>query len=221
MRDRWQERLSEYVDGELSLDERSALELHLKDCATCRTSLAELQQVVRRAGALSDQTPERDLWPGIAARLGKPGSVVDIASRTSGRKRVSFSIPQLVAAAVVVMALSASAVWLTMISRSTPGATAVTSGEPSMVAVTPAATGYDAAIAELERQLATRRSSLDSATVAVLEENLRIIDEAIEEARAALQRDPGNTYLSQHLTQTMWGKVRLLRRATGLMPVAS
>ncbi|MDH3456559.1 MAG: zf-HC2 domain-containing protein [Gemmatimonadota bacterium] len=221
MHDSWQDRLSEYVDDELNADERLALESHLAECATCRALLAELQQVVQRAGALSDRAPDRDLWPDIASRLEKSGSVVDIATRRAVPRRVSFSVPQLVAAAVVLMAVSAGAVWLTMTSSSTPGEPGVSSGGPATVVTAVAVTEYDAAVAALEQELAARRSSLDRTTVAVLEENLRIIDEAIEEARAALERDPGNTYLNQHLAQTMWGKVRLLRRATGLTPLAS
>ena len=220
MHDSWPDQLSAYVDDELSADERLALESHLAECATCRASLAEVRQVVERAGELSDRVPDRDLWPAIASRLEQPGAVVDIAARRAVPRRVSFSVPQLVAAAVVLMAVSAGAVWLTMTSSSTPGESGVSSGGPTMVTAV-AAPEYDAAVAALEQELAARRSSLDSATVAVLEENLRIIDEAIEEARAALERDPGNTYLNQHLAQTMWGKVRLLRRATGLTPLAS
>jgi anti-sigma factor RsiW len=221
MHDSWQDRLSEYVDDELNADDRSALESHLTECARCRASVAELRQVVQRAGALADRAPDRDLWPDIAGRLERAGSVVDIASRRPAPRRVSFSVPQLVAAAVVLMAVSAGAVWLTMTSRSGPGEGGAPGAGPAMVAMAASAPEYDAAIAELEQELAARRSRLDSGTVAVLEENLRIIDDAIEEARRALERDPGNTYLNQHLAQTMWGKVRLLRRATGLKPLAS
>ena len=220
MHDSWQDRLSEYVDGELSADERFALESHLTECAACRASLQELHLVVQRAGALSDRVPDRDLWLGIADRLERAGSVVDIATRRPTPRRVSFSVPQLVAAAITLMAVSAGTVWLTMTARSVPDETG-TSGEPVMVAMAASALEYDAAIASLERELAARRSKLDSVTIAVLEENLRIIDEAIEEARAALEQDPGNTYLNQHLAQSMWGKVRLLRRVTSLTPLAS
>jgi len=45
--DQQQEQLSAYLDGELSLAEREALERHLPTCARCQQALAELR-VVRR-----------------------------------------------------------------------------------------------------------------------------------------------------------------------------
>jgi len=36
MTDRWTERLSEYVDGDLNDRDREAIEAHLPTCATCR-----------------------------------------------------------------------------------------------------------------------------------------------------------------------------------------
>jgi hypothetical protein len=81
--------------------------------------------------------------------------------------------------------------------------------------------GYDAAVAELERLLEAGRDRLDSETVAVLEQSLATIDQAIAEARAALQSDPTNFYLSEHLSTTMNQKVRLLRQAVRLATSAS
>ena len=41
--DRWMDRLSEYLDGELTPEERRELEAHLAECASCRTTLEELR----------------------------------------------------------------------------------------------------------------------------------------------------------------------------------
>ena len=81
--------------------------------------------------------------------------------------------------------------------------------------------GYDAAVAELERLLEAGRDRLDPETVAVLEQSLATIDQAMSEARAALQTDPTNFYLSEHLSATMNQKVRLLRQAVRLATSAS
>lgn len=48
MGDKWSERLSEYLDGELGADEAAALEQHLAECAKCSEALAELRLVVAR-----------------------------------------------------------------------------------------------------------------------------------------------------------------------------
>jgi hypothetical protein len=55
----------------------------------------------------------------------------------------------------------------------------------------------------------------------VVEENLRVIDDAIDEARAALARDPANGFLYRHLDRTMTKKLDLLRRAAGAALVST
>jgi hypothetical protein len=75
---------------------------------------------------------------------------------------------------------------------------------------------YDAAVADLENALKTGRGRLDSSTIAIVEQNLQIIDQAINQARQALVGDPANTYLSSHLVETRRRKLDLLRRATAL-----
>jgi hypothetical protein len=77
-------------------------------------------------------------------------------------------------------------------------------------------TRYDAAVADLERVLAAGRSTLDTSTVRVLEQNLALIDQAIRDAERALAADPGNAYLNAHLARTMRQKIDLLRQAARL-----
>ena len=65
MTDQWNDRLSEYIDDELTPAERSGLEAHLSTCRECADTLDELREVVTRAGALTPRPPAADLWPGI------------------------------------------------------------------------------------------------------------------------------------------------------------
>lgn len=51
MTDAWAERLSEYLDGDLSPADTRALELHLPECEDCRRALRELRNVVARLSA--------------------------------------------------------------------------------------------------------------------------------------------------------------------------
>ena len=66
MTDKWSERLSEYLDGELNETEGRSLESHLATCAECAATLEELRGVTARAGSLDDRPPAHDLWAGIA-----------------------------------------------------------------------------------------------------------------------------------------------------------
>src|SRR5881628_956720 len=108
MKDQWTDRLSEYLDGELTAPERTTLEAHLASCDGCRTTLEELRRVATNARALDDRPPAADLWPAVAARIG-------LSPREQARpvvRRFAFTVPQLAAASVVLALLSGGAAWL-------------------------------------------------------------------------------------------------------------
>ena len=75
---------------------------------------------------------------------------------------------------------------------------------------------FDAAVTDLERILREDRDRLDPRTVLVIERNLQAIDDAIREARMALNDDPANTYLNSHLADARRRKLELLRHVTTL-----
>ena len=219
MNDRWMERLSEYLDGELSATDRAALETHLETCGDCSAVLSDLRRVVDRARMAEDYAPRRDLWPGIARRIG----ATPAASPRIGR-RWSFSLPQLAAAAIVLTTLSGSAVWLLQSTAQFPRGPVATMATPAVTpainASTSASASYAAAVADLERVLASGRGQLDTTTVRVIEQNLAAIDQAIAQAQRALLADPANLYLNTHLAETMRRKLDLLRQAATLVPVS-
>ena len=217
MSDRWMERLSEYLDGELPASDRSALEAHLETCHECAALLGDLRRIVDRARAAEEYLPRRDLWPGIARQIGaSPASSPRIG------RRWSFSLPQLAAAAILLMTLSGAAVWF-LRSTALPlaaGPIATTATPAAIDASSRASLSYAAAVADLERVLAAGRGQLDTTTVRVIEQNLAAIDQAIAQAQRALVADPANLYLNTHLAETMRRKLDLLRQAATLVPVS-
>jgi len=228
MSDQWTDRLSDYLDGELPPDERAALEAHLRQCVACGAVLADLKRIVARARGLEERLPERDLWPGIAKRIGVGSGeapAVDLAAARA-RRRVSFSLPQLVAASVALMTLSGAAAWLLHPGSLPAGAARGATAAPPVVVVSsrPARTAgqsYAAAVADLERVLEQGRGRLDTTTVRVIERNLATIDSAIAQAQRALAADSANVYLNSHLAETMQRKLDLLRQAAALVSSAS
>ena len=82
--------------------------------------------------------------------------------------------------------------------------------------VTDYAQSVTEAVADLEKALETGRSRLDPETVSILEDNLRTIDQAIDQARKALRADPANAYLNNHFAASRNRKLALLRRASAL-----
>lgn len=216
MNDQWTDRLSEYLDDELDQSQRAALETHLAGCEACTRTLAELQRVVSRAQALDDRPPAGDLWLGIATRI---GVTTDDLSQRRARRRVSLTIPQLIAAGLLLIAVSAGVVRLLLRDGREP--TPVAGAPTPRAQSTPvnwsvkADSSGDHAVAELRQALASGQQSgrLSPATVRKLEHSLAVIDTAIAEAQRALVLDPNSTYLNHHLADTMRLKMEFLREA--------
>ncbi len=230
MNDQWTDRLSEYVDDELTDSERIALEAHLQTCAHCTTIVGDLRRVIRRARMLREQAPAHDLWPGIARRIGATSApaakTVDLAAQRRIR-RWSFSLPQLAAAGIALMMVSGGTVWLAGVrAAARPVVVSIDNPPSTTPAVIPAgerpsaSQSYAAAVADLERVLAQGRGQLDTTTVRVIEQNLAAIDRAIAEAQRALEADSANLYLNSHLAETMRRKLDLLRQAAALVHVS-
>ncbi len=211
--------LSAYLDEELDAAERTRVEAHLAGCEACRAALEDIRRLVRRAGTLDDRAPERDLWPAIASRI-TSASTADVIPLAPRRHRVSFSLPQLAAAALALMAVSSGLAVVAVRGGPAPATTAA----PAEAGVRPVAmlpeqaglASYDTAIADLQHALDVRRDELDTATVRVIEQSLQAIDGAIVQARAALARDPDNPYLNGHLTRSLGRKLEFLRQVATL-----
>jgi anti-sigma factor RsiW len=234
MHDPWMERLSEYLDGDLAPEEARALEGHLAGCGACAATMAELRAVLARVDELADTEPGHDLWSGIAAAIAAEEAAppvvplrVSAAAGSAGRTRrggawrLSFTMPVLAAAALALITLSAGTMWWLSGAGSRPaaavGAIAHTSETPSadarLVAAGAPSDRYAADTAELEAALAAARDQLDPATVEVVERSLDSIDQAIADARAALDADPDNPFLTRQLDNTMQRRLDVLRRA--------
>jgi anti-sigma factor RsiW len=225
------ELLSSYVDDDVSALERMRVESHVAQCEQCRADLEGLRRVVRRAATLDDRPPQRDLWAGIAERIGEAdtSNVVPFAAepRAAGvrRRRFAFTVPQLAAAAAVLVALSSGGAALFFHNNAGAPATDGSANRAPGIPVNASAevqitASYDAPIRELQLSLAQRRGQLDTSTVRVIEQSLTVIDAAIRQARAALAKDPNDPYLNGHLQRAFDRKLDLLRQAATL-PVVS
>jgi hypothetical protein len=78
---------------------------------------------------------------------------------------------------------------------------------------------YDSEITTLHHALEARRGQLNPSTVAIIEQNLSVIDEAIRQSRAALAKDPNSRRLNDQLDRTL-AKKTILLRAAALLPSA-
>ena len=226
MKDPWTDRLSEYVDGDLDRDDVMALDEHLDDCDACRVTVDELRRVAATATTLEDREPETDLWPGIADRIRAAHTgdtqVVDLGVR----RRFTFTVPQLAAAAAVLLMAGASATFLAVRNAGLAGEPEIQAAIPANPEFLPAGmvaggVPYETAVAELAEALEEHSMTLDPATVLVLERSLAVIDSAIAEAQVALRQEPDDQYLNAHLAHSKQRKLELLTHAVNIATASS
>lgn len=206
------DRLSEYLDGELDGDEAERLESRLAAEPRLRVLLEELRAVKRTASERPDLEAPAELWHGVRGRIEPAHRHAAPTGSAAQRRRLMFTLPQLAAAAGIVLLLGIG------IGRMADPAAEPVGGEPATI-VSDDATGprYPQFVADLEGRLGAGRDVLDPETVRVIEQSLATIDSAIVQARTALEADPNNVYLNQHLASARAKKLRLLEDATTLI----
>jgi hypothetical protein len=178
-------------------------------------------------GQWREETPSRDLWPGVMARLRSSGACAfaeATADRSAGPAQTfTFTLSQLAVAASLLIAVASGLTWMAarpdrparqdiVVAQSEPNGLV----EGGVQNANFADAQFNAAVSDLERILRDERDRLDPRTVLVIERNLKAIDDAIQEARMALNDDPANTYLNSHLADARRRKLELLRHATTL-----
>lgn len=184
----------------------------------------QLRAIVRAAGELPELAPLRDLWSGIEARIDTP--VVALPSRSTNSDAPAVVAPArlpwrtLAIAASLLIAVTAGITY-TLTRRVEPGLalrtdSATVDAPISAVPIEPvslqtAEQTFDKEIGAMRTIIAERRKDLDPVTLAVLQKNLKLIDAAIAESKAALAKDPASAFLLDRLTHAYDTKLQLLR----------
>jgi hypothetical protein len=233
--------LNDYLDGELSPQQRDELERCLAASPELRRELAALRSLLARARGLPDDlVPGRDLWPVIAERLAgdrpvrqtAPGPMRHPADARSGsvNSRLRWLAESVIgsfgarrpifaaAAVTVVVLLAVVAVW--QIAGPGPSDESnLASGETSP-AVLAVLSDLDAECAQSALETATYAGGENDAgrspILELISHNLRIIDLAIADAREAWQADPQSPQLMRLLTSAYRAKAALQRQETRL-----
>jgi anti-sigma factor RsiW len=209
-----------YVDGELGPIEERAVERHLEGCPSCRALVADLRTVRAAAFTLDRREPPADLLARIQAR-------VAAEPRAPGRRLLEWPNTRaawgtwLAAAATLLLATTIGVAPL-LRSGSAPGA--VESAAPGTALVDSvqadleaAEQHYDRAIQGLEQIARSDTSELDPQVAAVLQKNLQVVDQAIDESRAALRTQPSSATAQDGLFEAMRTKVALLQQTVELI----
>lgn len=202
---------------------------HVAGCRQCTVELATLAELRRAARALPESiAPGRDLWTGIAERIersaegGGETATVHPLRRAGRAGWWTPGVVRLAAAAVVLVVLTAALTARFVGSDEAPLAAAGGPTDPAapgpvgLAAFAAAEPEYESTVAALEAELEARRASLSPVTIQIVEQNLAIIDQAIEEARRALAQDPTSRELPLLLSGVYRQKVELLQQAVEL-----
>lgn len=210
--------LQRLVDRELSPTEAARVRAHIDRCPSCRARTIEVEETISRVRSLLPAIePVDDLWPGIAARLHPREPAVERPPRSTDRfamrHRDTLRALAWVTAAAATLTIGFA---LGMILPRTPDPVALgrVAVEPPAVIPVEDDEVWTAEVADLRATLAGMRNDLQPETIEAIEENLRIIDAAIDDARAALAADPASDFLVRRITVYKQTKLDVLRAAT-------
>ncbi|MFC1499739.1 anti-sigma factor family protein [Candidatus Zixiibacteriota bacterium] len=202
-----QQLLDDFVDGILSGGVHSRLERHLATCEECRRSLAELQALLDDAADLpAEIRPSKDLWPAVRSQIELEESV---PSRHSFFNRPKYML----AAAALFVLVTAGSLMIPRMIEMGMGSIEWMMTEWQIGQVTTAAMErqYLGAIEELSYVVAERRATVPQSALKIIDQNLRVLDNAIEESRTALWNNPSDRELQSTLSTVYQQKVELLQ----------
>jgi anti-sigma factor RsiW len=254
------ERLADYLEGDLDAATRREVEAHVASCVRCTALVRDLEEIRSAAAQLPELTPSTDLWSGVARRIETPvipfaeRPAPNVAARHRGFDRLRRAA---IAAALVAVTAGVTYKWTVahtggarapstiVANRPATPDTSVPSGsdsarirtvEPTLDPSTPtgsvepngtqtrvnnrsasSADTYSREIDRLRTIFARNRTQLDPRTTAIIEANLKVIDEAIAQSKAALAQDPASRFLNNQLNSALDKKLELLRTAA-LLP---
>lgn len=198
--DAFSERLNDFIDEDLSMEEMSRLRRHLQTCNECQKLEAELRAVRDEAASLPAPEPPEEVWNRIQAGLGVE------AERAPGPGARDLRIYLAIAAAVVL------AVSIFLLERPGPSNAAPDELVNMVTAELQAAEShYDKAIEGLEQIVAQNDGVLNEELNIVLNANLDLIEQAIDESRQAIKTDPDSTVAQESLLEALRRKVSLLQ----------
>jgi hypothetical protein len=209
--------ITDYVDDSLSTADRAAVDQHLERCPACRALVADFLDLRRTAAALGTIEPPSRTWSRIAAVISSADAERSVIRPATRGHRLT--IASLAAAAALVLATTAG-LWTIRASRhaADPGPVAEPPAtQPIEAELVQAEQHYQNAISGLEKIANAEKGALDPMTAATLRKNLGVVDQAIDESRAALHTQPNSDPARESLLESFRAKVDLLQNTIALI----
>jgi anti-sigma factor RsiW len=210
------ERLSAFLDGDLTPPEAAALRTHAAACPACTAAIADLRAVVASTRALDAPEPPPTLWPAIEGELQRRERFTWL-SVANWRP---FAVGALAGAVVVVLVVVALPAL-----RGRPPVAVAPPVEPAAAAITDpllteaetefaqAAAAYERSIAKLRTLLAREEARWSPQVRSRTAERLARLDEAIARSRDLARRTPGDSAGNEQLFAAYQQKIAFLAAA--------
>jgi len=210
-------RLSAYVDGALTAEERADVARHLDQCGQCRGIVRDLERLRNTARQLGPVRPPDHIWLEIAGQVHAAAGSPARPAAASPRRPVVWQWVGLAAMLVLVT----MAVYFVMRAQGGAPPPGNAGRDAAVQAVADelqlAMQHYENAIAQLEALTKNRDSTIDPAVAAMLQKNLTVVDEAIAESRMALASNPESEPARESLFEALRRKVGVLQATVSLM----
>lgn len=198
--------MNDSLDGALPQGDKQDLLHHLEGCESCTRTFEELNGLAAETQRLpAALEPDRDLWPGIRARI---KDEVDVVPAPGGVLFTGNAMRFALAASAVL----AVAFGLLALARYSPEPSEpVTVNEYESIEQ-----DYRNAKATLLDTLRSPDSNVSEETLATIEESLEVIGKAVADIRLALEENPNNPHLERMLLATYNAEINLLHQAVRL-----
>ena len=213
--------IQELAEGTLGSIRRAELELHMESCDGCRRLADDLVRIRELAGSLERPAPPDRIWLQIAGRLRQEGRVTTPAAAAGARRFYPLAL-----AASLLLVVAASLYLLYPRSAGDPAPTAAGNAAPAATVqaidgieeeVRLAAQHLQNAVTRLEQESKSESSAIDPQTAALLQQDLKVLDQAIAESTAALRSEPQSAPARKSLFDALHRKVVLLQDTIALM----
>jgi anti-sigma factor RsiW len=202
--------LNDYVDGALDASGVAAADAHLRECEPCAAEVQSLRRLLAAAASLPlSLEPPAHLWSEVRDETSD-------VRRRSRRALRELRVPLAAAALLLVTTASGLTWWLAQDRSPARIAEAPAAAAPGGLGLDEAEAHYIEAARTLIRVLEQRRARTDPGIIQTVEENLLVTNEAILQAKSALESDPLNHDIAAILNATYQNQIQMLRRAVSL-----
>lgn len=238
--ERFEERLADYMEGDVRGIERETLDAHAATCTACAELVSDLRAITAQAATLGPIDPPASVWAGIESRIA--ADVVPITSVAPRARRAHRVVPLSygIAASLAMMTATSGITWVamknrdvgapapaTMVAAQDTQAVSATTSTPvdTVTPVDPASTG---AVAQTLASSGTRTTQTPATAVrarrerpsagAVYDSEIATLQSVLEERRSQL--DPKTVAALEQSMQVIDGAIEQARAALASDPAS-